>query len=109
MKRIKKNDTAIVIAGKSKGHMGKVLRVAGDKVLIEGANLVKKHVKPNPHKQQKGEVRTQEAFLHCSNVALYNPATQKADKVGFRVVEKDGKAKRVRYFKSNQELVDQER
>ncbi|MDF1678125.1 MAG: 50S ribosomal protein L24 [Legionellaceae bacterium] len=107
MKRIRKNDTAIVITGKSKGHIGKVIRVIGDKLLLEGANLVKKHVKPNPHKQQKGEIRTQEAPLHCSNVALYNPATKKADKVGFRVVEKDGKMKRVRYFKSNQELVDQ--
>ena len=107
MKRIKKNDTAIVITGKSKGHVGKVLRIIGDKVLLEGANLVKKHIKPNPQKQQKGEIRTQEAPLHCSNIALYNPATKKADKVGFRVVEESGKTKRVRYFKSNEALVDQ--
>ncbi len=108
MKRIRKNDTAIVIAGKSKGHVGKVLQVIGDKVLLEGANLVKKHMKPNPHRQQKGEIRTQEAPLHCSNVALYNPATKKADKVGFRLTEENGKTKRVRYFKSNDELVSQE-
>lgn len=106
MKRIKKNDTAIVITGRSKGHVGKVLNVLGKKVLVEGANLVKKHIKPNPQKQQKGEIRTQESPLDTSNIALYNPATKKADKVGFRQVEKDGKTKRVRYFKSNQELVD---
>ena len=107
MKRIKKNDTAIVITGKSKGHIGKVLRVVGSKVLLEGANLVKKHVKPNPQKQEKGSIRTQESLLHCSNIALYNPDTKKADKVGFRPVEKDGKTRRERYFKSNQALVDQ--
>ncbi|MDX2346058.1 MAG: 50S ribosomal protein L24 [Legionella sp.] len=107
MKRIKKADTAIVLTGRSKGHVGKVLKVLGDKLLLEGANLVKKHIKPNPQKQQKGEIRTQESLLHCSNVALYNPETKKADKVGFRVIEKDGKTRRVRYFKSNQALVDQ--
>lgn len=107
MKRIKKNDTAIVITGKSKGHVGKILRVEGDKVMVQGANLVKKHVKPNPHKQEKGQIRTQEALLHCSNVALYNPSTQKADKVGFRLVEKDGKQVKIRYFKSNQAPVDE--
>ena len=107
MKRIKKNDTAIVMAGKSKGHVGKVLAVIGDKLLVEGANFVTKHVKPNPNKQQKGEIRKQEAPLHCSNVALYNPDTQKADKIGFRVLEKDGKKQKVRYFKSNDALVEQ--
>ena len=107
MKRIRKNDTAIVVAGKSKGHVGKVLRILGDKLLVEGANLVKKHVKANPQKEQKGEIRTQEALLHVSNVALYNPATKKADKVGFRFVDKDGKAQKERYFKSNQDVVDQ--
>jgi large subunit ribosomal protein L24 len=107
MKRIKKNDTAIVVTGKSKGHIGKVLKVLGDKVLVEGANLVKKHIKPNPQKQQQGEIRAQEAALHCSNVALYNPETKKAGKVGFRLVEANGKTRKERYFKSNDALVDQ--
>ena len=107
MKRIKTNDTVIVTTGKSKGHVGKVLRVVADKLLVEGANLVKKHIKPNPQKQQKGEIRSQEALLHCSNVALYNPDTKKASKVGFREVEHDGKLRRERYFKSNEALVDQ--
>jgi len=108
MKRIRKNDTAIVTTGKSKGHVGKVLRVLGDKLLIEGANLVKKHVKANPQKEQKGEIRTQEALLQISNVALYNPNTKKADKVGFRFVDKDGVPHKERYFKSSQDVVDQE-
>jgi large subunit ribosomal protein L24 len=107
MKRIKTNDTVIVTTGKSKGHIGKVLRVVTDKVIVEGANLVKKHVKPNSQTQQKGEIRTQEALLHCSNVALYNPDTKKAGKVGFREVEQDGKLRRERYFKSNEAFVDQ--
>jgi large subunit ribosomal protein L24 len=107
MKRIRKNDTAIVLTGKSKGHVGKILKVLGDKVLVEGANLIKKHVKPNPHKQQKGEIRSQEAPLHCSNVALYNPETKKADKLGFRLVEENGTTRKVRYFKSNEALVEQ--
>lgn len=107
MKRIKKNDTAIVTTGKSKGHVGKVLRVLGDKLLIEGANLVKKHVKANPQKEQKGEIRAQEALLDASNVAVYNPKTEKADKIGFRFVEKDGVKLKERYFKSTQDAVDQ--
>lgn len=108
MKRIKKNDTAIVTTGRSRGHVGKVLRVMGDKLIVEGANLVKKHMKPNPQKQQKGEIVSLESPIHCSNVAIYNPKTQKADKVGFKLIEKDGKSVKVRYFKSNEELVDQE-
>lgn len=107
MKRIKKNDTAIVTTGKSKGHVGKVLRIEGEKLIVEGANLVKKHVKANPQKEQKGEIRTQEALLHISNVALYDPSTQKAGKVGFRFVEKDGGQHKERYFKSSQDVVDQ--
>lgn len=106
MKRIKKGDTVVVLAGRSKHHQGKVLRVLDDKVWVEGANLIKKHIKPNPQLEQKGGIQTQEASIHVSNVALYNPATQKADRVGFRFVDKDGKKHKVRYFKSNNELVD---
>lgn len=106
MNRLRKNDEVIVIAGKDKGRKGTVVFVLSDKhrVIVEGVNLVKKHVKPNPNKQIEGGIVEQEAALHISNVALYNPATKKADRVGFKFVE-DGK-KKVRYFKSNGELVD---
>nr|WP_242604477.1 50S ribosomal protein L24 [Legionella gresilensis] len=106
MKRIRSGDTVIVITGKSKGHIGKVNRVFGDSVVVEGANLVKKHIKPNPQVNDKGGIRSIEAPLHISNVALYNPASKKADKVGFRNIEKDGKTYKVRYYKSNDEVVD---
>ena len=106
MKRIKSKDTVIVMTGKSKGHVGTVRRVVEEKVWVEGANLVKKHVKPNPQLNQKGGIISQEAAIHISNVAVYNPATEKADKVGFRFIERNGKSIKVRYFKSNDELVD---
>ena len=106
MKRIRKGDTVIVIAGKSKGHIGKVLRVVTTKVVVEGANMFKKHVKPNPQLEEKGGIISREAPLDVSNVALYNPMTKKADKVGFKFLEKDGNAHKVRYFKSNNEVVD---
>ncbi len=106
MKRIKSGDTVIVIAGKSKGHVGKVSRVVDNKVVVEGANIMKKHVKPNPQLQQQGGIISKEAPLDVSNVALYNPVTKKADKVGFKFLEKDGNAVKVRYFKSNNEMVD---
>lgn len=106
MKRIKKDDEVIVIAGRSKGHVGKVLRVIDNKIVVAGANMIQKHVKPNPNIQQKGGVISMESPLAISNVALYNPATSKADKVGFKFIEKDGTKIKVRYFKSNDELVD---
>lgn len=107
MKRIKKNDTVIVTVGKSKHHVGKVMRVVGDKVWVEGANLVSKHVKPNPQLEIKGGITSVEAGIHVSNIALYNEATKKADKVGFKFIEKDGKKYKTRYFKSTNELVEQ--
>lgn len=106
MKRIRKGDTAIVIAGKSKGHVGKVLRVLDDRLVVEGANMMKKHVKPNPQLNEEGGIVSREASLDVSNVALYNPLTKKADKVGFKYLEKDGNKHKVRYFKSNNEVVD---
>lgn len=106
MKRIRKNDKVIVIAGRSKGHTGVVLKVSQDSVLVEGANLVKKHVKPNPQLDQKGGIITKEAPLAISNVAMFNPSTNKADKIGFRFIEKDGTKHKVRYFKSNNEVLD---
>ncbi len=106
MKRIKKSDTVIVIAGKSKGHIGKIARVIGNKVVVEGANMMKKHVKPNPQVDEKGGIIAREAPLDVSNVALYNPVSKKADKVGFKFLEKDGNTHKVRYFKSNNEVID---
>ncbi|WP_133131108.1 50S ribosomal protein L24 [Legionella yabuuchiae] len=106
MKRIKTGDTVLVNTGKSKHHVGKVLRVVGEKVVVEGANLIKKHVKPNPQLDQRGGIVSKEAPIHVSNVSLYNPVTKKADRVGFKFIEKDGNKHKVRYFKSNDELVD---
>ena len=106
MKRIKSGDTVIIIAGKSKGHVGKVARVIDRKVVVEGANMMKKHVKPNPQIEQQGGIISKEAPLDVSNVALFNPVTKKADKVGFKFLEKDGGSLKVRYFKSNNEVVD---
>ena len=107
MKRIQSGDEVIVIAGKSKGHRGKVLRVTEKGIVVEGANLVKKHVKPNPQKPEvKSGIVTFEAPIHVSNVSHYNLNTQKADKVGFKLIENNGESKKVRYFKSDNEIID---
>ncbi|MBA2657737.1 MAG: 50S ribosomal protein L24 [Tatlockia sp.] len=104
MKRIKSGDTVIVIAGKSKGVVGKA-KMAGKKVIVEGANTIKKHVKPNPQLKQDGGIITIDAPIDISNVAICNPAG-KPDKVGFKFIEKDGKKNKVRYYKSNNEVID---
>jgi large subunit ribosomal protein L24 len=106
MKRIKTGDTVIVTTGKSKGHVGKIERVKDDKVIVQGANMIKKHVKPNPNANQPGGIIASESLLHVSNIAHYNPVSKRADKVGFKQVDMDGKIHKVRYFKSNNELVD---
>lgn len=94
----------VVIAGRDRGRRGTVLRVVGsDYVIVEGANKVRKHVRPNPMRGIAGGIVDKEAPLHISKVALYNPATGKPDRVGIRVLE-DGR--RVRYFKSNGEVID---
>jgi len=104
MKKIKKGDDVVVITGRDKGKRGTVLKLVNDShVLVEGANKVKKHERPNPMKNTTGGIIDKEMPLHISNVALYNPATQKADRVGIKEI--DG-GKRVRYFKSNGEVVD---
>jgi large subunit ribosomal protein L24 len=103
MQKIKKGDDVIIIAGKDKGKRGSVLSVADDRVVVENCNMAKKHVKPNPNVGEAGGIQDKEMPLHISNVALYNPATQKADRVGFKTL-KDGQ--KVRYFKSNNEVVD---
>ena len=104
MRRIRKGDDVIVIAGKDKGKRGTVLRVVDlEHILVEGANRVKKHQRPNPMKGVTGGIVDKEMPLHISNVAIFNPVLKKGDRVGIRVLE-DGR--RVRYFKSNQEVID---
>ena len=98
MKRIHKGDEVVVTTGRSKGQRGHVLRFLGeDRLLVENVNMVKKHQKPNPMMGRQGGIVEKEAPLHVSNVALFNPENQKADRVGFRVNE-DGT--KVRVFKS---------
>lgn len=105
MRKIKTGDDVFVITGRDRGSKGKVLRVidAGKKVIIEGINVVKKHVKANPQANVQGGVITKEAPLDTSNVAIFNSATGKPDRVGFKVLEDGSK---IRYFKSNGEPVD---
>lgn len=103
MNKIRKGDEVAVLTGKDKGKRGTVLRVDGDVVIVEGINRVKKHVRPNPMKGEVGGIVEKEMPIQASNVAVFNAATQKADRVGFKVLE-DGR--KVRVFKSNGEVVD---
>jgi large subunit ribosomal protein L24 len=104
MKRIRKGDQVIVISGKDKGRQGTVLKVMeDDRVLVEQINMVKKHTKPNPMQGVEGGIVEKEMPLHISNVMIFNPVTNKGDRVGFKLLEDDRK---VRYFKSNGEVVD---
>ena len=104
MQKIRKGDDVIVITGKDKGKRGMVLRCVDDRqLLVEGVNRAKKHQKPNPMKGQTGGIVDIDMPIDISNVALFNPQTQKADRVGFKTLE-DGR--KVRIFKSNGEVVD---
>lgn len=104
MQRIRKGDEVIVIAGRSKGQRGHVLRMVGkDRVLVENVNMVKRHTKPDPQRQQPGGIVEREAPINVSNVMLYNPATDRGDRVGYKVLE-DGR--KVRVFRSTGEVVD---
>ena len=104
---VKKGDRVKVIAGNDKGKIGEIISVdpKARKVVVEGVNLVKKHTPANPNQagQSTGGIVTTEAPIHVSNVAIWNPVTRKADRVGFRTLE-DGR--KVRFFKSNGELVN---
>ncbi len=103
MHKIKQGDDVIVIAGRDKGRRGKVQDLLGDnKVIVDGVNMVKKHKKGNPSAGDPGGISEIEAPLHISNVAHFNPAKSKADRVGFRI--EDGK--KVRYYKSDNSVVD---
>jgi large subunit ribosomal protein L24 len=104
MQRIRKGDEVVVIAGRDKGKRGTVLRrVDAEHLVVEGVNRVKKHTRPNPMKGETGGIVDKDMPIHVSNVALFNPATQKADRVGFKRLD-DGR--KVRVFKSNGEQVD---
>ena len=104
MNKIRKGDEVLVLTGKDRGRRGTVLRrVDDERVVVEGVNRVKKHVHPNPLKGEVGGIVEKEMPIHVSNVALFNPATQKGDRVGIKTLE-DGR--KVRFFKSNGELVN---
>ena len=104
MERIRKGDEVIVIAGRSKGQRGHILKVLKeDRLLVENVNMVKRHQKPDPQAQRPGGIIEREAPIQASNVMLYNPATDKGDRVGFKFLE-DGR--KVRFFRSTGEVVD---
>jgi large subunit ribosomal protein L24 len=104
MKKIRKGDEVMVLTGRNKSARGKVLRVLDDeRLVVEGVNLVKRHTRPNPQMGQAGGIIEKEAPIHVSNVAIFNAGTGKADRVGFKTLE-DGR--KVRFFKSNGEVVD---
>ena len=103
MNRIRKGDQVLVITGKNKGQRGDVLRVDGDRVVVANVNLVKRHTKPNPQANQAGGIVEREASIHLSNVQLFNPATNKGERVGTKTLD-DGR--KVRVFRSNGEVVD---
>jgi large subunit ribosomal protein L24 len=104
MRKIRKGDTVVVIAGRDKGKRGDVSRIVDDThVVVDGVNQVKKHAKPNPMKNQPGGIVTKDLPIHVSNVAIWNPVTQKPDRIGFRVLD-DGR--KVRFYKSNGEQIN---
>lgn len=103
MNRIRKGDQVLVIAGKNKGQTGEVMRVMEDTVIVQNINLVKRHTKPNPQANQPGGIIEREAPIHISNVMLFNPATGKGERVGFKTL---GDGRKVRVFRSSGEVVD---
>jgi large subunit ribosomal protein L24 len=103
MNRIRKGDQIIVIAGADKGKKGEVVRVAGDRIVVQNVNIIKRHTKPNPQAGVAGGIVEREAPIHISNVMLFNSAEGKGDRVGFKVLE-DGR--KVRVFRSSGEAID---
>jgi large subunit ribosomal protein L24 len=104
MRKLRKNDEVVVITGRDKGRRGKIVRVLDDhRAIVAGVNVVKKHVKPNPNIGEQGGIKEKEAPIQISNIAIWNTGADKADRVGFKTLE-DGK--KVRIFKSNQEVID---
>jgi large subunit ribosomal protein L24 len=103
MNKIRKGDEVVVTAGRDKGRRGTVIKVLEGQVVVESVNMVKRHTKPNPQRNVQGGIVQKEAAIDISNVALWNPVTKKADRVGLRTLA-DGR--KVRFFKSNKEVVD---
>ena len=104
MQRIRRGDDVIIIAGKDKGRRGTVLKVTDDNsVVVEGVNIARKHQKPNPNAGVTGGINEREMPIDVSNVMLFNPTTNKGDRIGFKILKDN---KKVRYFKSNDEVVD---
>jgi large subunit ribosomal protein L24 len=104
MRKIRKGDSVVVIAGRDKGKRGDVARYVDDThVLVNGVNQVKRHTKPNPMKNQPGGIVSKEVPIHISNVAIWNPVTQKPDRIGFKLMQ-DGR--KLRFFKSNGEQIN---
>ena len=104
MRKFRKGDQVVVLTGRDKGRQGAVIRVLDDEQLIvEGINLVKRHQRPNPQAGKQGGIQSKEMPMHVSKVAIWNPATKKADRVGFKILA-DGK--KVRRFSSNGEMLD---
>ncbi len=103
MRKIRKKDDVIVIAGRDRGKRGTVLRVLGDRLVVEGVNIVSKHIRANPQKNIPGKIERRESEIHCSKVALYNPATGKSDRVYSKFLQ-DGR--KVRVFRSTDEVLD---
>ena len=104
MNRIRQGDDVVVIAGKDKGQRGQVIKVLDDdRVVVEGINIVKKHQKPNPNAGIAGGIIEKEMEIYIYNIMLYNPSTDKPDRVGIRSL---GDGKKVRFFKSNDEVLD---
>jgi large subunit ribosomal protein L24 len=101
MRKIKKGDSVVVIAGRDKGKRGDVSRVVdANYVLVNGVNTVKRHTRPNPMKNEPGGIVSKEMPIHVSNIAIWNPVTGKGDRIGIRMLE-DGR--KIRFFKSNKE------
>lgn len=103
MNKIRKGDEIVVISGRDKGRRGTVLKVLEGQVVVENINMVKRHTKPNPQKNVQGGIVAKEAALDLSNVMLWNPVAKKGDRIGLRTLA-DGR--KVRFFKSNKEVVD---
>ena len=103
MTKIRKGDEVVVITGREKGRRGTVIKTLGDKLVVENVNMVKRHTRPNPQRGVQGGIVEKEASLHLSNVMLWNPVAKQGDRVGIRTLA-DGR--RVRFFKSNDEVVD---
>ena len=103
MNKYKRDDEVIVITGRDKGKRGTISQIAGDRVFVVGVNMVKRHTKPNPNAGQPGGIIEREAPLHISNVAIFNPETNAADRVGIQIDEDGNK---LRIFKSNGQVID---